>query len=92
MRTRRLLVPIDYNYYSPDRVVVGLRRCPPHNAGEEASVLRTIAAAEDGWQTLAVCDQRPIRWGRGCILRPVVEIAGSVAADLPRDCWHPVGA
>jgi hypothetical protein len=92
MRTRRMFVPVTYYHASPHAVVVGLRRCPPYRAGDEAAVLRAIAEEGDGWQALSLCHQKPVRWGRGCVLRPVLEIAGSVARDLPRDVWHPVGS
>jgi hypothetical protein len=90
--SRRLYVPIDYHHYSPHPVIVGVRRCPPFVLRGESDVLHALADAEPGWQTLALCDQRPIRWGLGNTLRVVACLAGNVAEGLPRDAWHPVGS
>lgn len=92
MRTRRLHVPVTYYHASWHRVIVGVRRCPPHNIGGEASVLAELHDASPGWQTLAVCEQQPVLWGKGCALRLVAETPGSVAEDIPYDLWHPVGS
>lgn len=52
-------------------------------------MLAEMHAEQPGWQTLAVCEQQPVRWGRGCSLRVVVETPGSIADDIPRDLWNP---
>lgn len=90
--TRRLYVPIEYHHYSPHPVILGLRRCPPCREGAEVEMLRDMFGTDSGWQTLSVCEQRPVRWGFGCTLRPIVEVEGRVASYLPRDSWHPVGS
>jgi len=89
---RRLYVPIDYHHYSPHRVIVGLRRCPPHERFAEAGVLRAIAEASPGWQSLAVCAQHPNRWGKGWGLSMVAELDGLPGDAVPVDAWNPRSA
>ena len=92
MNPRTIMVPIDYHHYSPHRIIIGIRRCPTHQAGGEADILSRMAEDNPGWSTLAVCAQEPRGWRNGWKLSVIAETIGSVADDLPLDYWNQASA
>lgn len=90
MRSRTLLVPVEYYHYSPHPVIIGIRRAVPTRLHDEATILHRIAAESPGWQTLAFAEQAPVGWTRRNALRVCATLDGPPAGTVPHDpVWNP---
>jgi hypothetical protein len=75
---RRVKVMLPYNDYDPGAVIVGIRKSPAHHGWDREDMLRSFAAANPGWNTLAHCTQHPAMIMSWNLLRIECEIAGGL--------------
>lgn len=89
MKQHNLLIPVPYYYFTPRRCIIGIREAPGVDAHHPERVLRKMHEHSPGWSSLALCEQRPVMFGRGNLAHIVATVPGEPSGDAPPLAWYP---